>query len=190
MVTSARNSRRRVLIATVLVGVVLSGCNGDDEPKGKSTTTTVATTTTAKPTLSKDFTIPTLLGFDAQFAPLNELVGLSSVKDTLGSDGPFTLFAPNAEAFAKLTAAEMAALKADPDGELATLLSLHVVKGKLSYADLVTGGNTTLESVDGQKLAVVVDGQNVSVGGAAVIKSDIEAENGVIHVLDNVAQPS
>lgn len=106
----------------------------------------------------------------------------------LKAEGPYTIFAPADEAFAKLPAGKLdELLKPENKEKLATLLSYHVVPGKVMAADVKT---TKVETVGGQELSLKVDGKSVMVDGAKVIKTDIIATNGVIHVVDAVCMPS
>ena len=114
------------------------------------------------------------------------MVGQAGLADALSGEGPFTVFAPTNEAFAKVDAATLSALAADPTGALADVLKLHVVSGKIMAADAVAANGTSIETLGGGKLKVeVVDGE-VMVGGSKVVQTDIETSNGVIHVLDSV----
>lgn len=107
--------------------------------------------------------------------------------DTLQSDGPFTLFAPNDDAFAKLPAGTVDNLLADPD-KLRQILLYHVVPGKVTAADVVKLSKAT--SAQGSDIEIAVNGSSVMVDNAHVIKTDVMASNGVIHVIDSVIIPS
>ncbi|MGL4514511.1 MAG: fasciclin domain-containing protein [Lacipirellulaceae bacterium] len=122
------------------------------------------------------------------FATLVAAVNAADLAETLSGEGPFTVFAPNDAAFAKLPADALASLlKPDAKEKLAGILTFHVVPGKVLAADVV--GLTEAETVNGKKLAIsVVDGE-VTVSGAKVIATDIECSNGVIHVIDSVMMP-
>ena len=105
--------------------------------------------------------------------------------DTLNSDGPFTMFAPTDKAFADLPEGALAALLANPKA-LANVLTLHVVSGRASAADVV--GLTSVATVQGASLDIDTS-DGVSVGGAMVVQADVQASNGVIHVIDKVILP-
>ncbi len=111
------------------------------------------------------------------FNTLVKAVQAAGLVDTLKSDGPFTVFAPTDEAFAKLPAGTLESLLADPD-KLAQVLKYHVVPGKLD-ASAVTS-MTQLSTVQGSPLAV---------GDIAIAKTDIMTSNGIIHVIDEVLIP-
>ena len=119
------------------------------------------------------------------FTTLVTAVKAAGLVDTLKGDGPFTVFAPNDEAFAKLPAGTVEGLLEDPE-KLAAILTYHVVAGKKVASDVV--GAKTLATVQGQSLSIdTTDG--VTIGGAKVLTTDIEASNGVIHVIDTVLIP-
>lgn len=107
---------------------------------------------------------------------------------TLQSEGPFTLFAPTDAAFAKLPEGTVDALLQDT-ARLAEILKYHVVPGRIGAADILAAGTATPTTAQGQNLDVrVVDGK-VMVDGATVVQADVEASNGVIHVIDAVVLP-
>jgi uncharacterized surface protein with fasciclin (FAS1) repeats len=105
--------------------------------------------------------------------------------ETLKGKGPFTVFAPTDEAFAKIPKDQLNALLADKK-KLTAVLTYHVVPGKAVAADVKSG---PLETVQGQTLKVDVSSMGVQVDNAKVIKTDVMASNGVIHVIDTVLMP-
>ncbi len=123
-----------------------------------------------------------------QFETLVAAVQAAGLVDTLKGDGPFTVFAPTDEAFAKLpdgTVEDL--LKPENKEQLVAVLTYHVVPGKIMSGD-IAGQTTMVETVQGGKLSVdATDG--VKVDEATVISADIEASNGVIHVIDTVVLP-
>ncbi len=109
----------------------------------------------------------------------------AGLADTLSSDGPYTVFAPTDEAFAALPEGTIEALLKDIE-KLKAILLYHVVAGKYKAGDVVT--KDEIKTVQGQ--SIHIDTSNgVKVDEAHVIKADIEAENGVIHVIDKVILP-
>jgi uncharacterized surface protein with fasciclin (FAS1) repeats len=118
-------------------------------------------------------------------SPLAEAADLV---DVLSGDGPFTVFAPTNEAFAQLPpgTVEMLLLP-ENKGKLTAILTYHVVAGKVMAADVVT--LIEAKSVEGNTIAVSVADGAVMVDGATVVATDIEASNGVIHVIDAVIMP-
>jgi uncharacterized surface protein with fasciclin (FAS1) repeats len=108
--------------------------------------------------------------------------------DVLKGPGPFTVFAPTDEAFAKLPAGTVEGLLADP-AKLAEVLKYHVVSGRVMAADVVRAGTAHPETVQGSRLHVRVENGSVLVDGARVVAADVQASNGVIHVIDAVVLP-
>ncbi len=116
------------------------------------------------------------------FETLVAAVKAANLVETLKSPGPFTVFAPNDDAFAKLPPGTVQTLVQNPP-QLARILTYHVVPGKLTQADLEKVD--TLTSVEGSPIPInTSDGFEVK--NATVLAADIEADNGVIHVIDNV----
>lgn len=122
---------------------------------------------------------------DGNFTTLVAAVEAAGLVDTLKSDGPFTVFAPTDEAFAALPEGTVEALLEDID-TLTAILTYHVVPGAVMSGDLADGMEA--ETVNGQSVTIGV-GDTVTVDGATVILADIEASNGVIHVIDAVILP-
>ena len=119
------------------------------------------------------------------FETLVAAVKAAGLVDTLKGDGPFTVFAPNDEAFAKLPAGTVEGLLKDPK-KLAAILTYHVVAGKNVAADVVAA--ESFETVQGQNLTVDTS-DGVTIGGAKVLTTDVMTSNGVIHVIDTVLIP-
>ena len=109
--------------------------------------------------------------------------------DTLKSEGPFTVFAPTDEAFAKLPEGTVESLlKPENQEQLKAILTYHVVPGKTMSSELA-GKQVEVESVEGSAISIDATGDSVMVDDATVTQADIEADNGVIHVIDAVIQP-
>lgn len=121
----------------------------------------------------------------SQLSTLNGLVAKAGLSDTLKGTGPFTVFAPTNEAFAKVPAKTMDELGKDP-AKLKAVLAYHVVPGKVMAAD-VKNGNT--KTVNGANVALSKAGEFVTVEEALVQKADISATNGVVHIVDAVLIP-
>jgi uncharacterized surface protein with fasciclin (FAS1) repeats len=124
-----------------------------------------------------------------QFNTLVAAVQAAGLVDTLKGDGPFTVFAPTDEAFAKLPAGTVDdLLKPENKEQLVAVLTYHVVPGKIMSGD-IAGKTAMVETVQGSELSVdATDG--VQVDNANVINADIETSNGVIHVIDTVVLPN
>ena len=126
---------------------------------------------------------------NGDFSTLVAAVKAAGLVDTLKGKGPFTVFAPTNEAFAKLPAGTVEnLLKPENKDKLVSVLTYHVVPGKV-YAKQVANIDTA-KSVQGSKIDITAANGKVKVDNAYVIKTDIKASNGVIHVIDNVIIPS
>jgi|GEM_PF-33563 len=119
---------------------------------------------------------------------LEAAVVAAGLVETLQGDGPFTVFAPTDAAFAALPEGTLDALLADPSGQLTDILLYHVVAGKAMSSDLSNGQK--IETVLGQNITVTITSEGVFVNGAQVAVADIEAQNGVVHVIDAVILPT
>lgn len=150
-------------LAAVAAMAVLAGCASVRGP------VTVADTLAAQPKLST----------------LNGLVKQAGLGDTLRGAGPFTVFAPTDEAFAKVPAKTLQALASDP-AQLKAVLTYHVIPGKTLLADVKNGNAKT---VHGASLALSRAGDFVTVEEALVQTPDIAASNGVVHLVDSVLLP-
>jgi uncharacterized surface protein with fasciclin (FAS1) repeats len=122
------------------------------------------------------------------FTTLVKALQAAGLAETLKGSGPFTVFAPNDAAFAKLpTGALETLLKPESKDKLVSLLKSHVVSGKVMSSDIK--GKSSPKSLQGESLSI--DGGNgVTVNGAKVVTADIECGNGVIHVIDTVIASS
>ncbi len=118
------------------------------------------------------------------FKTLAAALTAAGLIDTLKGKGPFTVFAPTDEAFAKIPKAQLDALLADK-AKLTAVLTYHVVPGKVMAKDVKAG---KVKSVQGSELSIGTAG-GVTVDGAKVTATDIVADNGVIHVIDSVVLP-
>jgi uncharacterized surface protein with fasciclin (FAS1) repeats len=119
-----------------------------------------------------------------QFKTLATALQAAGLVDTLKGKGPFTVFAPTDEAFAKVPKDQLDALLKDK-AKLTAVLTYHVVPGKVMAADVKAG---KVKTVQGSELTVATGG-GVTVDNAKVVKTDIVASNGVIHVIDSVVIP-
>ena len=120
------------------------------------------------------------------FSTLATALQAAGLVDTLKGKGPFTVFAPTDEAFRKLPAGALEKLLADK-AQLTRVLTYHVVSGKVMAADVVK--LTSAKTVEGSAVKISVEGGKVKVNDANVVKTDVGASNGVIHVIDSVILP-
>ena len=122
------------------------------------------------------------------FNTLVTAIKAAGLVETLKGKGPFTVFAPTDEAFAKLPAGTVEnLLKPENKQKLASILTYHVVPGKVMASEVVKLADA--KTVNGQSLTINVEGEMVMVDSAKVVKTDIECSNGVIHVIDAVVLP-
>jgi uncharacterized surface protein with fasciclin (FAS1) repeats len=121
------------------------------------------------------------------FKTLVAAIKAADLVGTLQGKGPFTVFAPTDEAFAKLPAGTVEnLLKPENRDQLVAILKYHVIAGKVMAADVKT---MEAKTVQGQSVDIIVADAGVTVNGAKVLKTDVLAENGVIHVIDTVIVP-
>jgi uncharacterized surface protein with fasciclin (FAS1) repeats len=119
------------------------------------------------------------------FTTLLAALKAAALTDTLGTAGPFTVFAPTDEAFKKLPAGTVDSLLKDVK-KLKAILTYHVVSGAVMAKDVKSGD---IKSLEGSMLTAAVHGHDVTINDAKVVKADIAASNGVIHVIDTVLMP-
>jgi uncharacterized surface protein with fasciclin (FAS1) repeats len=123
-----------------------------------------------------------------QFKTLAAALTAAGLVDTLKGSGPFTVFAPTDEAFAKLPAGTVETLlKPENKAKLVSILTYHVVSGKVMAAQVMK--MSSAKTVQGTDVMVAASGGTVTVNNARVVKADIPASNGVIHVIDTVIMP-
>ena len=123
---------------------------------------------------------------DSRFDTLTSLLDQAGLVDTLKQKGPYTVFAPTDRAFAMVPKATLDALAQDPD-QLRAVLTYHVSKRKLTAAKVVK--RKSIKTLNGQRLRVRVRKDKVFVNRARVTTADVEASNGVIHVINKVLIP-
>ncbi len=162
-----KNIRTLTLTALVAVASLLSVAQADTTAKGKD--------------------IVAVASGAGSFNTLVAAVKAAGLVETLQGPGPFTVFAPTDEAFAKLPKGTVEdLLRPENKAKLVSILTYHVLAGKVMAADVKT---MMAKSVNGSELNIkVADGQ-VTVDGAKVVKADVAASNGVIHVIDTVVLP-
>ncbi|GIW88989.1 MAG: hypothetical protein KatS3mg108_3313 [Isosphaeraceae bacterium] len=154
----------------------------------------VAALAMAVPASASDKTIVEIAASNADFETLVAAVKAAGLVETLSGEGPFTVLAPTDEAFAKLPAGTLESLlKPENKEKLVSILKYHVIPGRVMAKDVVgLSGKEAGTALAGSKLGIKVDGGKVCFMGktsANVIKTDIEASNGVIHVIDTVLLP-
>ncbi len=190
--------RAPFLIATAAASVLfLAACGGDDDEATSSSTSSPATAEATPPPAAESpasaETITEIVAGNPEFSTLLAAVEAAGLAETLSGDGPFTVFAPTDAAFAELPEGTLDTLlqPANKD-QLAAILTYHVVPAEVMAADVEAGEVPTVNSapftvaLDGEAVAIT-DGQG---NQANVIETDIDASNGVIHVIDAVLLPA
>jgi uncharacterized surface protein with fasciclin (FAS1) repeats len=168
--TSKRTAIVTVLVLALAVGVA---------------TATAGRTTTAGSAMGEKNLVQTAVAA-GQFKTLASLLATAGLATTLEGKGPFTVFAPTDAAFAKVPKATLAALGKDK-AKLRAVLLYHVVKGKVTAAQAMKLHSA--KTLEGKPLSIRLSGSKVIVGGATVVKANVMATNGVIHVIDKVLIP-
>jgi uncharacterized surface protein with fasciclin (FAS1) repeats len=143
-------------------------------------------TDTGDDTSSSDESLVDIAADNPQLSQLVQALEAAGLTSVLEDAGPLTVFAPNNEAFASLNQSDLTELLTDPQ-QLGDILRYHVVEGAVSSSDLEDG--QTLTTLQGGELTVSVDGSTITVDGAEVVQPDVQAGNGVIHVIDGVIRP-
>lgn len=169
----------RMTFTLVLLGLAASGIALADNHKASETPSQHATQ--AAPSIAG------VAAGDANFSTLVAALKAADLVATLDTGGPFTVFAPTNDAFAKLPAGTLESLlKPENKEQLKGILLYHVVSGKVTAADVVKLSEA--KTVQGKSAPISTEG-GVSIAGAKVVKTDIAASNGVIHVIDTVILP-
>jgi uncharacterized surface protein with fasciclin (FAS1) repeats len=186
-----------ILIAAVATTtMLLTACSEADSTPSASDDTSSSSSSPAteesSPAASAE-TITDIVAANRDFSTLLTAVQAAGLGETLAGEGPFTVFAPTDEALAKLPPETLETLlKPANKDQLTAILTYHVVPAKVMAADVQAGDVTT---VNGEPFTVAVEGGGVEItdgqgNTAAVTATDIEASNGVIHVIDSVLQPA
>lgn len=138
-----------------------------------------------------DKSLARVIGDRSELATLGTALGAADLRSRLAGKGPYTVFAPNNDAFTKLGTRLDMLLQTSATGQLVDVLEFHVVEGRYRSSDLKDG--QLLRTLNGTRLRVQVDGSQITVrnsnGRAAFVEQDVAAANGVVHVVDAVLQP-
>ena len=181
--------------AVLAAGLVLAACGGDDDDDSSSTTeeTSEATSgdTSGEATAEGD-TIVDVAVATPDLSTLVTAVQAAGLAETLSGEGPFTVFAPTNEAFAAIPEETLNSLLADQE-LLTKVLTYHVLAQEVPASavaelpDVATGA--AVPTVEGQDVTITADDSGVTVNDATVVQADVEASNGVVHVIDKVLLP-
>lgn len=180
----------RLAFTLLCASTLAFGCSKKDTvstPPSEASTevaSTPAESTPQEATAQKDIVETAVEA--GNFTTLAKALEVAGLVETLQGEGPYTVFAPTDEAFAAIPADQLQAILADTD-LLTSILTYHVVSGKVMAADVVNLDSAT--TLEGSDVTIAVSDGNVSVDDATVVATDIEASNGVIHVIDAVITP-
>jgi uncharacterized surface protein with fasciclin (FAS1) repeats len=180
--------RLKLIALFSVLALVLAACGTDDDA-GEETTTTAAEVTETTEAMEETEEVGTIVDVAVgagSFTTLVTAVQEADLVDTLSSEGPFTVFAPTDDAFAALPEGLLDTVLADTD-LLTQILTYHVVAGEVPAADVVTIDSAA--TVQGEEVAISVNDGAVMVNDSNVVQTDIEASNGLIHVIDAVLLP-
>jgi len=198
----------RLAAGLAAASLLAAACGDDSDDADTEPTTAPVEATTAPPTSPAEAPPTTADAMTAEadivdtaiaagdFTTLVAAVQAAGLEETLRGEGPFTVFAPTDDAFAALPEGTVETLLEDPTGDLADILTYHVVPGAVMAADVVGLDGQDVTTVNGATFTVnVADDGSVSLTDAAgndvaVVTTDIETSNGVIHVIDAVLMPA
>jgi uncharacterized surface protein with fasciclin (FAS1) repeats len=178
---------RLLTVATIVASLALLGAACTSE------TTTTSETPAASETMAAVGTIPEVATAAGDFTTLVAAVEAADLGETLSGEGPFTVFAPTDDAFAALPEGTVESLlEPENQEQLAAILTYHVVPGEIMAADVTSGEVTT---VNGETFTIEANDDGVTItdgqgNTANVTATDVEASNGVIHVIDAVLLPA
>ncbi len=210
--TSTPRTSRRIMAGLAVSALAFTACGSDSDDSDDASTTVEAEsdTTDAEPVETESVetepaqtesdeaaddeaaadetgTIVDVAAGAGTFETLVAAVSAADLVDTLSSEGPFTVFAPTDEAFAALPDGLVDALLLPENKEaLVAILTYHVIGAEVPSSDVMPGDVTTVE---GEDVTIAADGDALTVNGASIIAVDVEASNGVIHVIDGVLVP-
>ena len=181
--------------AALSLTILLGACSTAAPASTPAAPMSASSSPTASSTAMSESDIVETAAAAGDFKTLTAALKAAGLDETLKGPGPFTVFAPTDAAFAKLPEGTVETLLKDPKGQLAEILKYHVVAGEVMAADVAKMDGQKVKTVQGGELTVEVSGDKVVLVDAAgnrvnVIKTDIAASNGVIHVIDAVLIPT
>lgn len=183
-----RSSRFALLAALPALAFGVAACGDDDEDTAAGGATTAAETEAAPAADAAGEDIVALAQGNEDLSTLVQAVTAAELVETLQGEGPYTVFAPTNDAFAALPDGTLDdLLLPENQDQLTEILTYHVVPQEAMAADLQDG--QTLTTVQGDELQVSVDGDTVMINDATVTTADVDASNGVVHVIDGVLTP-
>lgn len=178
----------KLLTIIATASIIFAACStvaptGDQSSNSDTSANTVEET---KKMEANGQTIVEIAASSQDFSTITAAVEAAGLVDTLNSEGPFTVFAPTDAAFERLPEGTLDSVLADKE-LLTSILTYHVVPGKMMAKDVIN--NPSLKTVQGQEIAITSTDEGVKINDAMIIQTDIEASNGVIHVIDAVLLP-
>ncbi len=179
---------RLALAGLAALSLTVAACADDLSDAPPSTTTPAATQAPTTTEVVLEPLVVDIVATALKTTMHSQLAGMvvdAGLVDTLRGPGPFTVFAPTDDAFDKIPVDALHGVQDDPD-LLATVLTYHVVPGALKAADLQPGKLTTVAGID---LEITREGDQVLVNGFPIAVADVEATNGIIHVMGDVLLP-
>ena len=207
---------RKAIVAFGLVGsLILAGCSDDDSTTSASETTSASADTTAAGSASADFSqdnfgpgcadvpaegeagsfdamaqdpVATAASTNPLLSTLVTAVDAAGLVDTLNSAEALTVFAPANSAFEAIPKETLDTLLADPTGDLATILQVHVVEGKMSADELIKAG--TVKSLQGTELKISAKDDTMMVNDASVVCGNVQTANATVFIIDSVLMPA
>lgn len=190
-----RKSAAAAAGAALSLTILLGACSTAAPASTQAAPMSASSSPTASSTAMSESDIVETAAAAGDFKTLTAALKAAGLDETLKGPGPFTVFAPTDAAFAKLPEGTVETLLKDPKGQLAEILKYHVVAGEVMAAGVAKMDGQKVKTVQGAELTVEVSGDKVVLVDAAgnrvnVIKTDITASNGVIHVIDAVLIPT
>ncbi len=179
----------RIAAAVAALALTAAACSSDDDDASDETTTTTAPeerSDDASDDVVEGSTIVDIAASNPDFSTLVTAVTAADLVATLSGDGPFTVFAPTNAAFAAIPEEELNAILEDKE-LLTSILTYHVVAGAVLAADLQP--SQEVPTVQGDTVDIQVSDAGATINGCNIVTTDIEASNGVIHVIDCVLTP-
>jgi uncharacterized surface protein with fasciclin (FAS1) repeats len=180
-------SRFAVVAAVSALSLFAAACGDDEEEPAAAAPAAEQAAPPADEQSSGGQDVVALAQGNDDLSTLVDAVTAAELAETLQGEGPYTVFAPTNAAFDAVGEEQLQELLQPENREqLSDILTYHVVEGEMKAADLESG---MIETVNGEQLEVQVDGDSVRVGDATVTQPDVDAANGVVHVIDGVLMP-
>lgn len=178
---SCRDGRRYVLARAFLIMLIMAGCGSGGSERAPGTLST------PEPVIPDSMTIDRMLETDDRFSTLRASLDSTGLDSLLAAGGPVTLFAPPNEAFDQLPPGTIDVLLVERRPRLESILAKHIIQQRISLEGLA--GPQTITTMGGDTLTARPSGDRVTVEGIPILDDDIEAANGLIHVVERVLPP-